>query len=197
MWFLYIPLSILTSLLVCKSKYTSAKFDSEKKRLQSQQKLDDSLSNLALEFEDSKETSKTMVVAVEEIPLDNRYSDTDIKSEHSFSHSANASVEIVHHNEAELKFGTDLWKLLESQVSYRLGREIEQDIGTRIQREVNLTFHAAARTRVHYKVIWKQSMRWGSVIWQMGNKVNKIPFVVHYGLFAEVISIASDKLQAN
>ncbi len=135
-------------------------------------------------------SDETLVLATEDVPLDNRYGNQPLTSEHEFTRTASISMEIDRSREIGSSMRTSLWKAFETRASGELSKSLGVKIGSQITRRVRLRFAVKPQHAVSYRVIWKQESRRGeSEVLIGGKKQYKVPYMVTYGLSHSVESI--------
>ncbi|MBF0447307.1 MAG: hypothetical protein HQL67_03815 [Magnetococcales bacterium] len=132
---------------------------------------------------------ETLILAIEEVPLDNRFGVENFSSDHEFIRSATISLDIERSREVGSSIRTNLWQVLESKVSGELSRSLGVRMGSQLTRRVRLSFSVAPKRSVNYRIIWKQESRRGEFDVRIANKRNyTIPYMVTYGLSHSVES---------
>ncbi|MBF0370718.1 MAG: hypothetical protein HQL52_14795 [Magnetococcales bacterium] len=134
---------------------------------------------------------RSLILAREEIPLDNRFGNQILTSEHEFARSATVALEVERSREMGTAFRTTFWKLFETRASGELAKSLGVEIGSHLTRRVRLKFAASPGELVRYRVVWKQESRRGVFEVRIGNKAFQIPYMVRYGLFHSVESLDS------
>ena len=133
-----------------------------------------------------KETE--VVLATEEIPLDNRFGNKLLHSEHEFVRTASISLQVGHGNKQGATMRSTLLKLLESRTEGEISKNLGIKVGSQINRKVRLKFSTDPGCLVRYQVIWKQHACRGTYTLGIGTKKIKTPYMVAYGLFHSVES---------
>ncbi|MBF0191929.1 MAG: hypothetical protein HQL99_12445 [Magnetococcales bacterium] len=145
----------------------------------------------AIEFlRESITGEDSLVLATEEVPLDNRYGNKVLSSEHEFSRTANISLSIIEHQSSGHHLKAALWILLESMVQKELKKSLHIEFGTQITRRVKINFSTDPGFMVRYRVVWKQTSRRGVFEVKIGSEIHIIPYVVTFGLSHAVESVA-------
>ncbi len=129
-----------------------------------------------------------VVLATEEIPLDNRFGNKLLHSEHEFARSASISLQVGRGNRQGATMRSTLMKLLESRTEGEISKNLGIKIGSQISRKVRLKFSTDPGCLVRYRVIWKQHSRRGIFTLGIGSKRVEVPYLVAYGLFHSVES---------
>ncbi|MBF0273081.1 MAG: hypothetical protein HQL98_13610 [Magnetococcales bacterium] len=132
----------------------------------------------------------SIVLATEEVPLDNRYGNKVLSSEHEFTRTANISLSITDQQSFGNHFKASLWIILESMVQKELKKSLHIEFGTQITRRVKINFSTDPGFMVRYRVVWKQTSRRGLFEIKIGSEKHIIPYVVTFGLSHAVESIA-------
>ncbi len=133
-----------------------------------------------------------LVLATEEIPLDNRFGNTVFVSEHSFSRTAKVSMQVELDGKwhSVYRYGTTG---IQSELGNRLARTLSVNVGGQVERHVKLKLAAAPGRKVCYKILWIQNGKRGIFDLIANGKRVELPFLVSYGLSHEVTSIFDDK----
>lgn len=132
---------------------------------------------------------KNLVLATEEIPLDNRFGSKPLESEHEFAHTATISLQIGRTGKTSVGFKSSLLKALESRTEGEINKSLGIEVGSRISRRVRLKFATDPGKCVRYRVVWSQQSRRGVFDVQIGKRIVGIPYMVAYGLSHAVESI--------
>ena len=136
-------------------------------------------------------SDETLVLATEEVPLDNRYGSQHLTSEHEFVRTATISMEIDRSREIGTSLRTSIWKAFETRASGELSKSLGVKVGSQISRRVRLRFSVAPQKAANYRIIWRQESRRGEFDVLVGNKRRyKVPYLVTYGLSHSVESIS-------
>jgi hypothetical protein len=130
-----------------------------------------------------------LVLASEDVPLDNRFGEKTLISEHVFSRSAEVGVEVERTQDLGGGMGANIFSLLEAKVQAKLSRTLGVKTDEKISREVRLKLSAAPGQFAHYRVVWKQDNRRGVYEVEVGKKRYTVPFLITYGLTHSVESI--------
>jgi hypothetical protein len=134
-------------------------------------------------------SDETLVLATEEIPLDNRYGNQPLTSEHEFIRSASITMEVDRNREIGSSLRTSFWKAFETRASGELSKSLGVKVGGQVSRRVRLRFSVRPEMAVTYRIIWKQESRRGEFEVLVGEKQRyKIPYMVTYGLSHSVES---------
>jgi hypothetical protein len=135
---------------------------------------------------------RSVVIATEDVPLDNRHGNSTLTSEHEFSHTATSSLRLDRQQELGGHLQAGAWSLLEAQVQAQVSKSLGIEVGQQITRRVVLKFEAKPGNVVHYRVLWKQTARSGSLEIVAGRDTLRVPFTVTYGLYHAVESLAAE-----
>ncbi len=136
------------------------------------------------------DSEESAILAVEEVPLDNRYGNKVFVSEHDFSRTAVVSLELESGKQLDSLSRFGFFPSLKLDLQSRLSRDLEVEIGSQMSRHVRVRFAAAPGERIRYRLTWKQNNQRGLFQVAVGRKVHTIPYVVTYGLSHSVESIA-------
>ncbi|MBF0626967.1 MAG: hypothetical protein HQL91_01980 [Magnetococcales bacterium] len=132
----------------------------------------------------------SIVLATEEVPLDNRHGNKVLSSEHEFTRTANIRLEVGQQMAQANQFKGSIWMVLESMVQKELKRNLQIEFGTQITRRVKITFSTDPGFMVRYRLIWKQTSRRGFFDVRVGAEKHVIPYLVTFGLYHAVESLA-------
>ncbi|MBF0381833.1 MAG: hypothetical protein HQL69_12490 [Magnetococcales bacterium] len=137
-------------------------------------------------------SDESLILATEDVPLDNRFGNQPITSEHEFVRSASISLEVDRGREIDTAIRTGFWKAFETKAADTLSKSLGSKIGSQVTRRVRLKFSVAPQKEVTYRIVWKQESRRGVMDILVGHKKRyKIPYMVTYGLSHSVESISS------
>ncbi|MBF0453962.1 MAG: hypothetical protein HQL72_03980 [Magnetococcales bacterium] len=135
-------------------------------------------------------SEETMVLATEDIPLDNRYGSQSLTSEHEFIRTASISLDIDRSREVGTSLRTGFWKAFETRASGELSKSLGVKVGSQVSRRVRLRFSVAPHKGVRYRIVWKQESRRGEFEVLVGDKKKyRIPYMITYGLSHSVESL--------
>ncbi|MEO5376905.1 MAG: hypothetical protein H7832_03855 [Magnetococcus sp. DMHC-6] len=133
---------------------------------------------------------ESFILATEEIPLDNRFGNRVLVSEHEFSRTAKVSLDLERTREFGSSVRGGVWSLLTTQLSGELGRTLGIAIGSQITRRVRLKFEVDPGQSNRYLVVWKQKGRRGIVeICILGKRKWKVPYLITYDLSHTIESL--------
>lgn len=133
---------------------------------------------------------KAVVLAIDEVPLDNRFGNQPFVSEHDFSRSAKVSVEVALGKQWQAASDLVLPFSLKAALRHQLARKAGVEIGAHISRSVRIRFTAAPGEKVLYRVVWKQGAQRGLFKVKVERRVHTVPYMVTYGLSHEIQSVA-------
>ncbi|MBF0195766.1 MAG: hypothetical protein HQL71_14495, partial [Magnetococcales bacterium] len=137
-------------------------------------------------------SDESLILATEEVPLDNRYGDQPITSEHEFIRSASITLEVDRGREIDTAVKSIFWKAFETKAADSLSKTLGSKVGSQVTRRVRLKFSVAPQKAVNYRIVWKQESRRGVMDVLVDNKKRyKIPYMVTYGLSHSVESLYS------
>ncbi|MBF0126735.1 MAG: hypothetical protein HQM02_05935 [Magnetococcales bacterium] len=140
-------------------------------------------------LEERIQSEEAVILATEEIPLDNRFGNKLLSSEHEFARTATVSMKLERGSKLVSDFKTSLWNLLESRTLMEIGKNLGISAGSEITRRIRLKFAVDPGRFVIYRVIWKQTERRGVMDVGVGGKIVEVPYLVTYGLTHVVESI--------
>ncbi|MBF0189399.1 MAG: hypothetical protein HQL50_15860 [Magnetococcales bacterium] len=132
----------------------------------------------------------TLILAEEDVPLDNTHGNRVLVSEMEFARSANVSLQIDRRGGTSSSWHAGLWSTLDSWTSGQISRSLGVQVGGQVTRRVVLRLSCDPGRQALYRVIWKQQSRRGVLEARVGRKVIEIPYLVNYGLSYSLESIA-------
>lgn len=135
---------------------------------------------------------ESIVLAVEDVPLDNRFGTRVLASEHEFSRTATTDLKLAQTRELDSSYKYDA-RVLESIAKARFAKQFGMEMGSQINRRIRLKFEADPGHFVHYRVIWKQESQRGTLEFEVGSHSYQLPYLVTYGLYHSVESLPIDK----
>ncbi|MBF0444816.1 MAG: hypothetical protein HQL68_04450 [Magnetococcales bacterium] len=139
-------------------------------------------------------SDETLILATEDVPLDNRQGNQSLTSEHEFVRTATISMEIDRSREVGTSIRAGLWKAFESKASGELSKSLGVKVGSQLSRRVRLKFSVAPKEAVRYRIVWKQESRRGEFEVLVGDKKKyKVPYLVTYGLSHSVESFTDGR----
>ncbi|GAB6054417.1 hypothetical protein JCM17960_32370 [Magnetospira thiophila] len=143
-----------------------------------------------IEMDDDKDgeahPDETVVVTTEDVPLDNREGSDTLISEHSFSCTAESHLSMERTTETNLFVEQGVVKIIEAGLAHSLEKSLGMKVGVEESRGLHVTFKVAPKTKVLYRIIWKQRLHKGNLVLKKGSQRLKLPFTVTHGLTHEV-----------
>ncbi|MBF0461914.1 MAG: hypothetical protein HQL87_11000 [Magnetococcales bacterium] len=139
-----------------------------------------------------EETRQTL--ATEEVPMDNRFGNKPLSSEHEFSQTATVSLELGDSRRVTTATKTTLWGLLENKAELAVGKGLGIEVGSQITRRVRLRFATDPGQFVRYRVVWQQMSQRGVLEMRAGRQIVQLPYLVVYGLSHTVESLPGESL---
>ena len=136
----------------------------------------------------------SMILATEEIPMDNRFGNKQFSSEHEFSQTASVSLALGNNRIISAAKKSNLWKLLESKTELEIGKNLGVDVGSQISRRVRLRFATDPGEFVRYRVVWQQQSQRGIFDIRAGKRIFQLPYMVTYGLSHSVESLPGESV---
>ncbi|MBF0427599.1 MAG: hypothetical protein HQL94_01640 [Magnetococcales bacterium] len=134
-------------------------------------------------------TEDPVVLATEEIPLDNRFGNKLLSSEHEFARTATVAMKLDRGSKLVSDFKSSLLDFLETRTQLELGKSIGVSAGAEITRRIRLKFAVDPGRFVLYRVVWKQTSRRGIFEIMAGGKMVEVPYLATYGLTHVVESV--------
>ncbi|MEO5364484.1 MAG: hypothetical protein H7838_12790 [Magnetococcus sp. DMHC-8] len=136
----------------------------------------------------------TLTLATEDVPMDNRFGNKPMSSEHEFSQTATISLELGDSHRVAAGAKTTLWNLLESKAEMEIGKNLGVEVGSQINRRVRLRFATDPGQFVRYRVVWQQQSRRGVLEIQAGRHIFQLPYLIAYGLSHTVESLPGESI---
>ncbi|MBF0219668.1 MAG: hypothetical protein HQL49_09090 [Gammaproteobacteria bacterium] len=146
-------------------------------------------------IEDRTTEESTLLLGIEEVPLDNRFGSQVLESRHTFSRRAmnRFELDLGHEQHMNLRLGGKIMPHLLADAGARIRRATGLEIGSELQRSLTLTLAASPGKISRYRICWKQQVRNGRYRLRVDGKEYLVPYVIHYDLSHEVTSIAHDE----
>lgn len=138
-------------------------------------------------------TEEAVVLAAEDVPLDNRFGNKTFVSEHDFSRTAVVSMELESGRQLDSLSRFGFFETMKADLQTRLSQDLEVEIGSQLSRSVRVRFSAAPGEKVRYRLTWKQNIQRGLFKVAVGGKVHEIPYLVSYGLSHVVESLSVEE----
>ncbi|MEO5352705.1 MAG: hypothetical protein H7835_05760 [Magnetococcus sp. XQGC-1] len=135
-----------------------------------------------------------LVLATEDVPMDNRFGNKPLSSEHEFNQTATVSVDLGDSRRIAASAKSTLWSLLESKAEMELGKSLGIEVGSQVSRRVRLRFATDPGKFVRYRVIWQQQSQRGVLEIQAGRHIFQIPYLIAYGLSHTVESLPGESI---
>lgn len=137
-----------------------------------------------------KAVESSVIIGIEEVPLDNRFGSNVIVSEHEFSRKATRSLTIERSKGGDFGIKSNLLAVLGTEVKASLAQHIGIDLQSEEFRRVTIRFEAAPGKLVLYRVIWKQIQRSGEAELVIRGEQMRVPYTALYGLSHSVESVS-------
>ncbi|MBF0139406.1 MAG: hypothetical protein HQL74_03890 [Magnetococcales bacterium] len=135
-------------------------------------------------------SDESLILATEEVPLDNRFGDRVLSSDNEFSRAATVALDIDRSTEVSSSWRSGFGKVFSSEISGELSRSLGVKIGSQIHRRIRLNFSVSPHKQVIYRVVWRQESRRGEFeIMVNGKRRFRVPYLITYGLSHSVESI--------
>ncbi|MEO5345522.1 MAG: hypothetical protein H7834_03970 [Magnetococcus sp. YQC-9] len=132
---------------------------------------------------------ETIILATEEVPLDNRHGNKVLTSEHEFVRTAEISFAVDRSQERVNQLKSSMLRLVDGLVEKELKKTLHIEFGTQITRRVKIHFSTEPGQMVRYRLIWKQTSRRGIYYVNIGAERHVVPYVVTFGLSHAVESL--------
>ncbi|MBF0422907.1 MAG: hypothetical protein HQL73_07930 [Magnetococcales bacterium] len=135
-------------------------------------------------------SDESLILATEDVPLDNRFGDRVLTSDNEFQRTATVALDIDRSTEVNSSLRSGFGKIFSSEIAGELSRSLGVKIGSQISRRVRLNFSVSPHKKVLYRVIWKQESRRGEFeVLVNGKRRFRVPYLITYGLSHSVESI--------
>jgi hypothetical protein len=141
-------------------------------------------------FRESVLDETPIILATEDIPLDNRFGNQMLVSEHEFSRTATIGLTLGKSHGGASQVSSSLWSIVQTLAQEEIQKSLKVEFGTQISRRVKIVFSADPGHLVRYRVVWKQESRRGVFDVQIGGETTTIPYVVAFGLSHAIESVA-------
>ncbi|MEI6413286.1 MAG: hypothetical protein WCP34_03360 [Pseudomonadota bacterium] len=135
---------------------------------------------------------RPIVLATEEIPLDNRFGNKILVSEHEFVRTATITLSMARDQVTTAGLKANWWPILENMAQEEIKNTLGIELNTQITRRVKVIFSTEPGHLVRYRVIWKQDSRRGLLEVNVGGEVYAVPYLVTFGLSHAIESIAGE-----
>ncbi|CAK0765283.1 hypothetical protein CCP3SC1_450016 [Gammaproteobacteria bacterium] len=135
-----------------------------------------------------------IILATEEVPLDNRFGNNVLVSEHEFVRTASISFSMARDHQSTSGITGGLWAVVEGLAQDEIKKTLNIELNSQVTRRVKVVFSTAPGHLVRYRVIWKQEARRGMFAVDVGGKVYSVPYLVVFGLSHAIESIAGESL---
>lgn len=135
-------------------------------------------------------SDESLILATEDVPLDNRFGDRVLTSDNEFSRTATVALDIDRSTEVSSSWRSGFGKMFTSEIAGELSRSLGVKIGSHISRRIRLNFAVSPHKQVIYRVVWRQESRRGEFeIMVNGKRRFRVPYLITYGLSHSVESI--------
>lgn len=131
-----------------------------------------------------------VVLASEEIPLDNTFGNRLLVSEHEFSRTATVTVELDRTQALSSLTHAGTSAALRAEMRARLTDTLELEIGAQLIRRVRLRFSVGPGDKGLYRLTWVQTASHGVFDVNGNGRKMEIPYLITYGLSHQVATIA-------
>ncbi|MBF0212555.1 MAG: hypothetical protein HQM00_03200 [Magnetococcales bacterium] len=132
---------------------------------------------------------ESIILATEEVPLDNRHGNKVLTSEHEFTRTAEISFAVDRSQERSNQIKSSILRLVDGLVEKELKKVLHIEFGTQITRRVKIHFSTEPGQMVRYRLVWKQTSRRGVFYFNVGAERHVVPYVVTFGLSHAVESL--------
>ncbi|MBF0116130.1 MAG: hypothetical protein HQM04_13965 [Magnetococcales bacterium] len=132
---------------------------------------------------------ESVILATEDVPLDNRHGNKVLTSEHEFVRTAEISFAVDRSLERSNQVKSSVLRLVDGLVEKELKKTLHIEFGTQVTRRVKIHFSTEPGQRVRYRLVWKQTSRRGIFYVNVGAERHMVPYVVTFGLSHTVESL--------
>ncbi|CAK0747671.1 hypothetical protein CCP3SC5AM1_1460005 [Gammaproteobacteria bacterium] len=136
-----------------------------------------------------------IILATEEIPLDNRFGNKTLISEHEFVRTASVTFSMARDHLATSRLTGGFWTIFEGLAQEEIKKTLNIELDAHITRRVKVVFSTAPGHLVRYRVIWRQDARRGLFVVNVEGKMYRVPYLVVFGLSQAIESIAGESLE--
>ncbi|HIJ84156.1 MAG: hypothetical protein HW380_1226 [Magnetococcales bacterium] len=135
-------------------------------------------------------SDESLILACEDVPLDNRFGDRVLSSDNEFSRTATVALDLDRSSEVNSSLRSGFGKMFSSEIAGELSKSMGVKIGSQISRKIRLSFSVSPHKKVIYRVVWKQESRRGEFDIMVNDKRRfRVPYLITYGLSHSVESI--------
>ncbi|MBF0614921.1 MAG: hypothetical protein G8237_12070 [Magnetococcales bacterium] len=135
---------------------------------------------------------ESVILAIEDVPLDNRYGNKVLTSEHEFTRTAEISFAVDRSQERSNQVKSSVLRLVDGLVEKELKKTLHIEFGTQVTRRVKIHFSTEPGQMVRYRLTWKQTSRRGIYYVNIGAERHVVPYVVNFGLSHTVESLGEN-----
>ncbi|CAK0755975.1 conserved hypothetical protein, conserved protein of unknown function with homology of Mmc1_2245 and Mmc1_3316 of Magnetococcus marinus MC-1 and SS-5 [Gammaproteobacteria bacterium] len=135
---------------------------------------------------------RPVVLATEEVPLDNRFGNQVLVSEHEFIRTATISLTMSRDLVTTSGLKASWWPILENMAQEEIKKTHGIELNTQITRRVKVVFSTEPGHLVRYRVIWKQDSRRGLLEVDVEGGLYSVPYIVTFGLSHAIESMAGE-----
>ncbi|MBF0339540.1 MAG: hypothetical protein HQL95_01085 [Magnetococcales bacterium] len=132
---------------------------------------------------------ESLILATEDVPLDNRHGNKVLTSEHEFVRTAEISFAVDRSHARSNQVKSSVMRLVDALVEKELKKVLHIEFGTQITRRVKIHFSTEPGQMVRYRLVWKQTSRRGIYYINVGAEQHIVPYVVTFGLSHAVESL--------
>ncbi|GAB6053013.1 hypothetical protein JCM17960_18330 [Magnetospira thiophila] len=132
------------------------------------------------------EPEEDVILATEEIPLDNSHGASMLVTELYFTRSASVRIEVERDRGSLSELSAEMFTLLKNQTEYYLKRTLSLNLEAVVERKVHLKLTAPPHGISHYRIVWKQTGMRGFYEVEVGDRFYQVPFLVAQGLSLSV-----------
>jgi len=138
---------------------------------------------------------QSIVLATEEVPLDNRFGNKVLVSEHEFVRTASITFSTARDRLTTSGVTGGLWTIVEGLAQEEIRKTLNIELNAQITRRVKVVFSTEPGHLVRYKVVWKQDSRRGLFVVDVEGNMYNVPYIVVFGLSHAIESIAGESIR--
>ncbi|CCQ72710.1 hypothetical protein [Magnetospira sp. QH-2] len=135
------------------------------------------------------EEEDEVILATEDIPLDNSHGATLLATDLYFTRSARTRIVVVRDRGSLSELSAEVFSLIRNQTEHYLKRTLGLNLEAEIERKIHLRLTAPPHGISHYRVLWKQTGLRGYYEVEIGQRFYQVPFLVTHGLSVSVDSL--------
>ena len=158
------PLLLLLTVIFL-IRYIKRRLTTQKERkVRAQHKSTEASGVSSFKFiDDELQAEEEVVIAVEYMPLDNRFGSSTVVSEHEFTRTEKTNLILNETRELQGSIKGEFWSVIQANVQNTLAETLGVEIDSEISRRVSIKLEAPPGKLVRYRISWRQTKRTGKV----------------------------------